>query len=243
MLARLIQKIRFLKAFFAVVRDPTRTDQIFVVITDPRIVNKNSFDAVFAKLRESQKIIELMDQRYAGKWNLDELLTLPVDSLGYIYAKHMRDNGLAIDFYPAVRGESIHAYIQMRSRQTHDIWHIMTGFDTSVAGEAGLQAFVQAQMYARSPSLIMTMFMLHSCFYNPSDVIEVTAAIARGWSMGIAAEPLFGEKFEENWHRNLEDYRRDLKLVLPIDHRSRGLEVGISQAIADEHGLRSSLNL
>jgi ubiquinone biosynthesis protein COQ4 len=212
MIKRYIQKLKFLKAFLAVVRDPTRTDLIFKIITDPRTVNKDSLDIVTAKLCESSKCKELIQTRYAKSWDLDELLKLPPDTFGYGYAKHMRDNGLDINFYPTIPGETEEAYIQMRSRQTHDIWHVLTGFDTSVPGEVGLQAFVQAQMYARSPSTIMSMFILHCAFYKPSLIFATTQALARGWSMGAAARPLFGEKFEETWGKNLTEYRKELNL-------------------------------
>ena len=33
------------------------------------------------------------------------------------------------------------AYVELRLSQTHDLWHVITGFDTMVAGEIGLQAF------------------------------------------------------------------------------------------------------
>ena len=207
-----VQRFKRFKSFIAVVRDPTRTDEIFKVITDPTILKPETFDVVLKKLGESPNCVELIEKRYSGSWDLDELLKLPNDSIGYIYAKHMRDNGLDINFYPPVPGESVEAYVQLRSRQTHDIWHILTGFDTSVPGEVGLQAFLQAQMHARSPSLIISMFTLHCCFFNPALLFETTNAISKGWAMGIAARPLFGEKFEECWEKNLQDYRRELNL-------------------------------
>lgn len=32
-------------------------------------------------------------------------------------------------------------YGELRLSQTHDLWHVITGFDTTVVGEIGLQAF------------------------------------------------------------------------------------------------------
>ncbi|MGA2870268.1 MAG: hypothetical protein ABSF34_14060 [Verrucomicrobiota bacterium] len=45
--------MKFLRAFILVVRDPTRTDLIFTVITDPRILTRETFDVVIAKIEES----------------------------------------------------------------------------------------------------------------------------------------------------------------------------------------------
>jgi ubiquinone biosynthesis protein Coq4 len=36
-----------------------------------------------------------------------------------------------------------------RGYETHDIWHVVTGFHTDVAGELGLQAFYLAQFPGR----------------------------------------------------------------------------------------------
>jgi len=37
------------------------------------------------------------------------------------------------------------SYVLFRFRQTHDIWHLVTGFDTDVIGELGLKSFELAQ--------------------------------------------------------------------------------------------------
>ena len=39
-------------------------------------------------------------------------------------------------------------YVRAHLRETHDVWHPVTGFDTDVAGELGLQAFYLAQFQA-----------------------------------------------------------------------------------------------
>jgi ubiquinone biosynthesis protein Coq4 len=43
-------------------------------------------------------------------------------------------------------------------------------------------------------------------------------AIAQGWTMGRRARMLFGEKFEEHWSRDIEEYLRELqvKVYTPI---------------------------
>lgn len=87
------------KSFIAVVRDPTRTDLLFNVISDPRLANPVSYEIVINKLSESPRCLEMIKERYNQDWNLDELLKLPPETLGYIYAKHMKDHNLDVDFY------------------------------------------------------------------------------------------------------------------------------------------------
>lgn len=201
-----------IKSFIAVVRDPNRTDMLFNVISDPRLSNKTSYEIAMEKLNEDPRCMQLIQERYGKTWNLDELLQLPKDSLGYIYAKHMRDNKLDVEYYQTLPGDTDHVYIQMRSRKTHDIWHTMTGFDTSYAGEVGLQAFSFTQYHTRLSVVIVCMFLLHSSFFNPRQLPEVLKAMVAGFQMGFDCKSLFAEKFEENWHKKLTDYRRELNL-------------------------------
>ena len=201
-----------LKSFIAVVRDPSRTDLLFNVISDPRLANKESYEIVLNKLASTPECLQLIQERYQKNWNLDELLQLPPESLGYIYAKHMKDNNLNIEYYQTVPGDTDHVYIQMRSRRTHDIWHTITGFDTSFAGEVGLQAFSFSQYHTRLSIVIICMFLLHVCFYDPKSLPEIVNATVKGFQMGRDCKTLFAEKFEEKWSKNLIDYRRELKI-------------------------------
>ena len=47
---------------------------------------------------------------------------------------------------------------------------------------------------------------------EPALLLGLTAAVARGWTLGVSARPLFGETFEENWHKDLSTYRQELGL-------------------------------
>lgn len=82
--------------------------------------------------------------------DLDALESLPEGSLGQIYARQLKDQGLTpeslLDPNP-IRSDT--DYITHRLRETHDIVHVLTGFGTDPVGEIGLQAFNLAQN--RSP--------------------------------------------------------------------------------------------
>lgn len=211
-----------IRNFLAVVKDPARTDLIFKVITAPEILNEKGMTAYLARLRANPSDAAMLDSRYEKPWSVNELAEYPKDTLGYAYARHMIDNNLDADFFDKVAGNSEMAYVQMRGRQTHDIWHALTGFDTSVPGEVGLQAFLMAQYGIRTSGVISAMFLLHGTVFDGDEMMATTEAIARGWTMGKACRPLFGEKFEENWSRNLAEYRQELGLhgvVTPAEPR------------------------
>jgi len=226
-----VQKIKTFRAFLAAVQDPKKTDEIFNAMVDPRIVNPETFKAVFEVLRKNDKTSEMLTSRFTERWDLDALLKLPRNTFGHVYASHMRRNNLSPDFYPVMDVISDETYIQMRMRQTHDVWHVLTGFDTSFPGEVGLQAFVQAQLHGRSPGLIISIFLLNAVFFNPTLLSPLIAAIASGWNMGKLAEPLFGEAFEKNWHLDLKAYRRSLGIDSTLLPEMRSFE-GAPQEMA-----------
>jgi ubiquinone biosynthesis protein COQ4 len=213
MIFRWIQKMRFLRAYVTAIRTPERTEEIFKAISGPNVVTQKTLEPVFAALAKSEKCKEVLASQYSRKWDLDNLMEMPDQSFGHVYAKHMRQNKLKPDFYPIIGGVTPAVYIQNRSRETHDIWHVLTGFDTSIPGEIGLQAFVYAQIRGRVSMIILSILLLHCIFIQPQLLPAAVGAIAKGWDLGLRSEPLFGEKFEENWFLPIEEYRRSLRLL------------------------------
>jgi ubiquinone biosynthesis protein Coq4 len=204
---------KLLRNILTVVENPERTDKIFDVITSPEILNQVSLNMLMSRMQEDKNVVAMMRERYKKPWRVAELAEYPKGSLGYTYARHMLDRNLDVDFYPQVEGESEEAYILTRLRHVHDLWHTITGFDTTVADEVGLQAFGQAQMNVRTPGVIMSMLMLHATFFTPEKLYETTTALARGWAMGMACKPICGERFEEFWERDLNEYRQALGIA------------------------------
>jgi ubiquinone biosynthesis protein COQ4 len=73
------------------------------------------------------------------------MLGLPTDSLGYTYAKLMSTKKLHPHFYrDRTSIDSETDYVTMRVRKTHDMYHIISGFDMHV-GETGAIALNVAQ--------------------------------------------------------------------------------------------------
>jgi Coenzyme Q (ubiquinone) biosynthesis protein Coq4 len=76
------------------------------------------------------------------KINLNSLLQLPEDTLGGAYARHI----VTQDFNPEafVTSEDTH-WVDYRAALSHDVYHIIAGFDGSPVGEFGLAAFALIQ--------------------------------------------------------------------------------------------------
>ncbi len=97
-------------------------------------------------VKSDQATAQIIAQRYlAASPCLETLLKLPEDSLGYHYATHLISLNFDPNFYRSIQVNSDTDYLLLRLRQTHDIWHIVTGFGVDVTGELQLKAFELSQ--------------------------------------------------------------------------------------------------
>jgi ubiquinone biosynthesis protein Coq4 len=152
----------------------------------------------------------IMAERYLGPVpNLAELLTLPVDSLGYQFAYHLTMNNFDPQFYRPREVKDEISYISLRRSQTHDIFHVVTGFDTDASGELGLQAFQLAQMKSPIAITILTAGIVRT-LADSSMLKEHMRQMILGWEMGLKAKPLLAQKWEDHWEKPLAQWQAEL---------------------------------
>jgi ubiquinone biosynthesis protein COQ4 len=115
----------------------------------------------YAKLarmwREAPEGRRLLDQRptlQGRDLDLDALARLPAGTLGHEFMRYLRDNGIE-PFVTAFPIESDVDYLSKRYRETHDLFHVITGYGTDVVGEMELQAFVLGNLGVRQAVLIL----------------------------------------------------------------------------------------
>ena len=105
------------------------------------------------------------------------------------------------------------SYLLLRLRQTHDIWHVVTGFSTDVPGELGLKAFELAQTRRTMAGILMAGGFLKCLLQTPTELDVLLDRIARGYRMGTQAKSLLAQKWELAWDKPLADWRSELRLV------------------------------
>lgn len=78
--------------------------------------------------------------------SLDKLRQLPAGSLGREYVRMLDDKGLGpLEVTAETREKFTENPYPLRYTTTHDLFHVLTGFPTTPAGELGLLAFMIAQ--------------------------------------------------------------------------------------------------
>ena len=132
-LTRLSRGQRWRKALAAlgkVMADPGRTDQ---VLAFNLYVNAGSMNRRAPRFHADPQGRRLYEERRtldAHTIDLDALAALPEGTLGHAYARFMRVRGITPDIFegtpPGVVDPEA-AYVIQRMRQTHDLWHVVSG--------------------------------------------------------------------------------------------------------------------
>ncbi|MDX2244268.1 MAG: Coq4 family protein [Leptolyngbyaceae cyanobacterium bins.302] len=207
----LLQTLKGTKAFVTMLFDDSGS-LTPVEELSTSLVDSPAFQLAVEQMKTSPDIAELIAERYmAPPHHLDALLQLPTNSLGYVYASSMKQAGFQPLMAP-VAIESDTSYVENRWQQTHDIWHIVTGFDTSEIGEIGLQAFYLAQFQLPLASLLIANALISATVLQPEALSPLLAAIAQGWEMGRNAKPFIAQKWEEAWEKPLAEWRSELNV-------------------------------
>lgn len=137
---------------------------------------------------------------------LSDLDDLPPGTLGRVFAQHCRGRGLDPNLVHVPPDDDV-GWLLHHLYQTHDIWHVVTGWGNDLAGEVGLGAFYAAQL--RSPTFFgyMQALVIFNVIWRRADLDEVSAAFSEGYRCGRSAEPLFGTKWSQLWDLPLERVR------------------------------------
>lgn len=137
----------------------------------------------------------------------DALRALPDGTLGREYVRFLDDHDLSADLFRAPPGmPEVPAYVAQRLRQSHDIWHVVTGYGTTVPDEIALQAFTYGQTDLPSARALSRLGLLRWGWRYPS----LFRAVRRAYSRGKNAAPLATVAWEDLWDVPLGEVRRRL---------------------------------
>ena len=103
-----------------------------------------------------------------------------------------------------------HAWFGRRMRDSHDLWHILSGYHRDGLGEACLVAFSYAQTRSLGWALIATGVALRARGRARGPVMR---AIWQGYQRGKAAKWLPGEDYERLMSEPLDAARRRLNIT------------------------------
>ena len=186
-----------------------------------RVGDKEALEGFDAMSLASPVAQEMLKSRYLSPTpDRSYLESLPDGSLGREFERYLADNGLDADllresaFIEAhrERGEEV-GYLAERGFQLHDLFHVLTGYDTTPLGEVRVVSFTVAQTPAPYPAMIIASRPLQMVLYKPELLPAVMDAITEGWALGRRAKPLIGVEWEEYWECPVTELREKYGLA------------------------------
>jgi ubiquinone biosynthesis protein COQ4 len=190
--------------------DTSDTKQVFVLAA---AVDRPTLKALYQRMLERPAGRALLEERPAiDSRSIDytALRALPANTLGGAYARMLDAKKLDPDVFqapPQLAPEL--AYVAQRLRQSHDLWHVLTGLPTDVPGEIALQAFTYAQIRGTTSWLLMVFGVLIFGLRYPQLLTEVRAWYRAGERCAFLPEV----RWEDRWQEPLELVRTSLGIV------------------------------
>lgn len=198
------------RALVDLLREPEDTTRVFVL---GLLVSRRAYPQLLARITLDDRGARLLRERPAidrAHVDFERLRALPASTLGGAYVRYLDAKNLDPDLFQAPPGlPEVPAYIAMRMRQVHDLWHVLTGYDTDVPGEILLQAFTWAQTDAPSAMLVTLGGLARFGATERGLFVRVIDAYRRGRRAEFLA-PLW---LEEMWERPLDEVRAELGIV------------------------------
>jgi len=164
-----------------------------------RLMERVSGDPSWQRLIRERAAIDTKQVDFA------HLRALPPDTLGGAYVRMLDRNGLDPDFFqpPPEWPEDV-GYALQRLRQTHDLMHVLTGFETDIPGEVALQAFIRVQLGTLFSTLVVVFGLL---LYSPR-YPRMWPMVLDGHRAAVQADTLFPVRWEDYWEMPLAEVRK-----------------------------------
>lgn len=152
---------------------------------------------------------------------LATLAACPPGSLGHIFHDLIVDNEFDLEVLdrdamglaklPAPLG-----YLNTRILQSHDLWHIVAGYETTALEEVALSAFQMAQFGHNYSSQFLAVTAAISALGTPAGWVVLMASVTSAWRHGRETPPLMLIDWESRWTETTEALRRSFG-IRPYD--------------------------
>jgi ubiquinone biosynthesis protein Coq4 len=172
-------------------------------------------DAYPSPKREVTQRLEPL-RGYVPVHDLEALRRLPAGTLGREYARFLDMNGIE----PLVISVGIKERFRerpypLRYTTTHDLHHVLTGFDTGLAGELGALAFYVGQGSAPIGRALLWVGRILYTLLSPTQARELWRNARVGLEMGEAAELVIAQPLESWFEEPLCDVQAKLRIPEP----------------------------
>lgn len=206
------------------VETPEDTTQVFIIM---RALAKDAFWKEYQRFRKTefgQRVIREEIELFNTLTDREYLAGLPAGSFGRTYHEFCQREGISPEglieagegFYDNFPSEDMHRYAR-RTRESHDLWHVLSGYGRDGFGEACVVSFSYAQTKSLGFAAIAVMgaYKFKSMFPKAT----IWRAVWQAYRIGKKTEWLPGVEWEKLMPLPLEEVRRQLKIAEPTLYR------------------------
>lgn len=210
---------RFGLALARVMRDPENTSEAAIVeltFNRSRWGKKVSrWDLVAKELMENYpQLVPVVEagERLA-KIDLDALLALPTNTFGHTFAQLEKQRGIDPNLIDPLPADTDGEWVMAHLYETHDFWHVLTGFGFDMEGEFGVAGVYMAQLRNFGfGGFMLSILMMKTTWKDRDQLGEQMQAFCDGYQIGRRSQPLIGLDWSQLWERDMEDLRQELNI-------------------------------
>jgi ubiquinone biosynthesis protein COQ4 len=218
---RPIQPLVALRAMRDLLANPDDTALVFRII---RALSGNSFERLFQRVVADPTGRVVLDEKrdiLSVLQNRERLRELPAGTLGREYARFLDREGISAEGLVDASEEHMDDEVFLderarclsnRLRDTHDLWHVVTGYQRDLFGEHALLAFSYAQTRNPGIGFIVVMAAIRRWREGAKDVIPLAW---EGYRRGCRAAFFVAADWEALLEMPLDHVRRLLKVEEP----------------------------
>lgn len=205
----------------ALVANPDDTAQVFRIV---RALSGDSFERLYQRALADptgRQVLERKSDILPVLQDRERLRSLPEGTLGRSYAAFVDRERITADGLveasnedldePIFRDEKARVFSR-RLRDTHDLWHVVTGYQRDLFGEAALLAFTFAQTRNRGIGFIVLIAMFKQWSEGHRDAVRLTW---NGWRRGKRAGFFVAADWEALLELPLDEVRSALNVTDP----------------------------
>ena len=109
-------------------------------------------------------------------------------------------------------------WLHQRVRHSHDVWHVICGCPTTVAGEVAMNGVNVMQLRWPGSAMLLGADLLHHCLEGPvPGEVQTGEAVAYGLELGQTCAPLLAQRWEEGWRLPLAQWRQQLGIAALVE--------------------------
>lgn len=214
------QPMRALRAARILFADPDDLPQVFTIIES---LSGNTLERIWRRMNAEESGRRLLAEQPDLVQKLldrDALARLPEGTLGRAYLDFVERENISADGIRAAAEKGMERtlpapldFVSARMRDTHDLWHVVTGYSGDVLGEVALLAFIFAQTWNPGVALIIGLGLAKTLGATRGE--DSRKVIADGFQRGRHAVWLPAVEWEKLLELPLSQVRAQLSAGAP----------------------------